>query len=88
MAPRVGHKGVDEAASGGEGIDEGSTPPHRNATTVTTLGQPKLDDETATDLLLRLTGKDLLCCPKCDKGRMERTPLPELDARAPPRWAA
>ncbi len=50
--------------------------------------QPKPDDETATDLLLRLTGKDLLCCPKCGKGRMKRTPLPELDARAPPRWAA
>ena len=52
------------------------------------VSRPRLNDETATDLLLRLTGKDLLCCPKCGKGRMMRTPLHQLGVRAPPRWAA
>lgn len=45
-------------------------------------------EETAVELLLRLTGEDLLRCPKCGKGRMERRALPEVGARGAPRWAA
>ena len=44
--------------------------------------------ETAAELLLRLTGEDLLRCPRCRKGRLERRSLPEVGARGPPRWAA
>lgn len=40
--------------------------------------------EIAVELLLRLTGEDLLCCPVCGKGRMERRRLPEVGARSPP----
>ncbi len=50
--------------------------------------QPDPIEETAVELLLRLTGQDLLRCPKCHKGRMERRALPEVGARAPPGWAA
>lgn len=49
--------------------------------------RPDSDDETAVELLLRLTGEDLLRCPRCGEGRMERRPLPGIDARGPPRWA-
>ena len=45
-------------------------------------------DETAVELLQRLTGEDLRRCPKCRSGQMERWPLPNADARGPPRWAA
>lgn len=43
--------------------------------------------ETAVELLLRLTGEDLLVCPACRTGRMQRRPLPEPTGRSPP-WAA
>jgi len=49
---------------------------------------PDTVEETAVELLLRLTGEDLLRCPKCGEGRMERWALPENGARSPPRWAA
>jgi len=43
--------------------------------------------ETAAELLLRLTGEDLLGCPKCRKGRMKRRTLSGSGARGPPAWA-
>ena len=51
---------------------------------------PGPDEETAVELLLRLTGADPLRCPKCRTGRMQRRPLPDIGARDPPRprWAA
>ena len=45
-------------------------------------------EETAVDLLLRLTGRDLLRCPRCHEGRLERRPLPAPGARGPPGRAA
>ena len=47
---------------------------------------PEPGEEIAAELLLRLTGKDPLDCPKCRDGRMQRRPLPDVGARAPPRW--
>jgi hypothetical protein len=46
--------------------------------------QPPPDPkETAAELLLRLTGEDLLLCPRCRNGRMLQR-LPEISARGPP----
>lgn len=47
---------------------------------------PEPTEETAVELLLRLTGEDLRRCPVCAKGRMERRPLPWGAPRAPPPW--
>ncbi|MBC8423708.1 IS91 family transposase [bacterium] len=44
--------------------------------------------ETAVELLLRLTGEDLLRCPKCQTGRMAQRPLPINGARGPPSWTS
>ena len=47
--------------------------------------KPPPVDEIAVEALLRLTGKDLLGCPRCHKGRLRRMPLPTTHpARAPP----
>lgn len=40
--------------------------------------------ETWDALLLRLTGKDPLLCPKCQSARMEQRPLPRGPPRKPP----
>ncbi len=45
-------------------------------------------DETAVEMLERLTGENLLRCPRCRTGQMERHPLRDPDARGPPRWVA
>ena len=42
-------------------------------------------DEIAVELLLRLTGEDLLICPVCGDGRMVRRPLRKTGVRGPPR---
>lgn len=44
--------------------------------------------ETAVELMERLTGEDLLRCPKCREGRMKRHPLETESARGPPRRVA
>jgi len=44
-----------------------------------TLKAPEKIKETVLEMMLRLTGKDVTCCPQCGKGKMKKIrKLPRL----------
>jgi len=45
---------------------------------------PEKTDETIEEMMLRLTGTDITCCPQCRKGRMKLTKkLPKQPGHSP-----